>query len=46
MLSKMKRKSREKVYRVFVWIFLVIFVFSVAAAAIITLSGPANVAGK
>ena len=45
MLTKMKRKTREKVYRVFVWVFLAIFVFSVAAAAIIMATSPANPPG-
>jgi hypothetical protein len=35
MFSKMKRKTREKLYRIFVWVFLGVFIFSVAAAAII-----------
>jgi hypothetical protein len=46
MLSKMKRKTREKIYRVFVWVFLAIFVFSVAAAAIIMVMQPANPPGR
>jgi hypothetical protein len=45
MLSKLKRKQREKIYRTGVWIFLVVFVFSVAAASIIMLSAPANPPG-
>jgi len=45
MLSKMKRKQREKIYRGFVWVFLAVFVFSVAAAAIIMLAQPANSPG-
>jgi hypothetical protein len=45
MLSKVKRKTREKIYRAFVWAFLVIFVFSVAAAAIIMATSPANPPG-
>ena len=45
MLSKLKRKQREKIYRVFVWIFLIVFVFSVAAASIIMLTQPANSPG-
>lgn len=45
MLSKIKRKTREKIYRYFVWVFLVVFVFTVAAAAIVTLTQPANPPG-
>ena len=45
MLSKMKRKTREKFYRIFVWVFLAVFVFSVAAAAIIMATTPANPPG-
>jgi hypothetical protein len=36
-LSKVKKKTKEKIYRAFVWVFLAVFVFSVAAAALIML---------
>ena len=39
MLSRFKRKTREKIYRAFVWVFLTVFVFSVAAASVLTLIG-------
>jgi hypothetical protein len=41
----MKRKTREKFKQALVWGFLVIFVFSVAAAAIIMVMQPANPPG-
>lgn len=44
MLSRFKRKTREKIQRAFVWGFLIIFVFSVAAGAIVlaTSNSPAR----
>jgi hypothetical protein len=46
MLPKMKRKTREKFYKTLVWVFLAVFVFSVAAASIITMMSPANPPGR
>jgi hypothetical protein len=45
MLFKMKRKTRERLHRVGTWIFLVIFVMSVAVAAIFLIAQPTNPAG-
>jgi hypothetical protein len=46
-LSRFKRKTREKIYRVFVWVFLGVFVFSVAAVSLITLlSHPTTPTGQ
>ena len=45
MPSKIKRKQREKIYHSLVWLFLIVFVFSVAAASIIMLAQPANPPG-
>jgi len=44
-MLKMKRKTREKLKQVLVWAFLAVFVFSVAAAAIIMATAPANPPG-
>jgi len=44
-MLKMKRKTREKLTHALVWAFLVVFVFSVAAAAIIMVMQPANPPG-
>ncbi len=44
-MMKMKRKTREKFKQALVWAFLAIFVFSVAAAAIIMVMQPANPPG-
>jgi uncharacterized membrane protein len=45
LFKKMKRKTKEKVYRAFVWVFLGVFVFTVAAAAIMMATAPANPPG-
>ena len=45
LFPKMKKKTREKVNRAFLWFFLAVFVFSVAAAAVITLATPATPPG-
>ena len=45
LMLRMKRKTREKFYRMAVWLFLAVFVFSVAAAAIIMATTPANPPG-
>jgi hypothetical protein len=44
-LSKLKRRTREKIYKAFTWVFLIIFVISVAAAAIFVVMQPANPPG-
>lgn len=47
MLSRFKRKTREKIYRAFVWVFLGVFVFSVAAVSLITLMAhPTSTTGQ
>ena len=45
MFPKMNRKARAKLYQGLVWLFLVVFVFSVAAASVIMLATPANPPG-
>ncbi len=46
LFPKMKKKTREKFTRAFMWVFLAIFVFSVAAAAVIMLATPATPPGR
>jgi hypothetical protein len=43
--ARFKRKTREKIYRTIVWAFLIVFVFTVAAASILSVTQPANPPG-
>jgi hypothetical protein len=45
MLSKMKRKTRERIYKIWTWFFLAFFVLSVAVAAVFLVMQPANPPG-
>jgi hypothetical protein len=42
----MKRKTREKIYRVGTWFFLCFFILSVAAAAVFMVMQPVNTANR